>query len=191
MAPALQPNAATWPWKCRVLLMEHAPSGIAWNGCLPEFDWTVFTIRNGGTESRELVVALDAQRLAASGIMRLVPFGSRLESVQWVQAADPPTQQSSASVIPIGFELKPGEAVTMVKKPQTVPSVAHLDLKAFTERETLGVPLWPSASCSPLTLSHRPIAFLVGFAALLLPWKRVTYNPSLATMVIMDFPNNI
>jgi diguanylate cyclase (GGDEF)-like protein len=102
----------------------------------PEFNWTVYTIRNAGAEAREYVLAIDAQRLAASGIVKLLPFGAPLQSVQWMQASQPATLQSSTTAVAYRFELKPGEAMTAgVEGGVEVRGAKIYDFRAFTQRE--------------------------------------------------------
>ncbi len=102
----------------------------------PDFNWTVYTIRNAGQEPREYVLAIDAQRLAASGIVKMLPFGAPLQSVQWVESNKPVTLQSSTTAVSYRFELKPSESMTVGVEGATVIRGAKVyDFRAFAQRE--------------------------------------------------------
>jgi diguanylate cyclase (GGDEF)-like protein/PAS domain S-box-containing protein len=106
-------------------------------GIGPEFNWRVYTLRNAGPERRELVLSIDVQRLAASGIVNLEPFGSQLNSVQWVQTAEPPVLQNSATSNAYRFVLEPSESITVGLEGAVVLTGARLyDLQSFSQRES-------------------------------------------------------
>jgi diguanylate cyclase (GGDEF)-like protein len=102
----------------------------------PEFNWTIFTFRNTHTEKRAYVLAVDAQRMAASGIVRLQPFGSQLASVQWLQTNIEHAQQTSATADAFRFELAPGQSITVGLEGRPVLTGARIyDVSAFAQRE--------------------------------------------------------
>ena len=105
-------------------------------GAGPEFNWTVFTFRNAGPEKRAYVLAVDSQRLAASGILHLQPFGSQLTSVQWLASSIEHAQQTSATADAFRFELTPGQSITLGLEGRTVLSGARIyDVSTFAQRE--------------------------------------------------------
>ncbi len=102
----------------------------------PEFNWTVYTIRNPGNEPREYVFSVDDQRLAASGIKELLPFGTPLQSVQWLQSNEPVTLQSSTSAVAYRFTLQPGTTMTAgIEAGVVVRGAKVYDFSAFAQRE--------------------------------------------------------
>jgi diguanylate cyclase (GGDEF)-like protein len=102
----------------------------------PEFNWTVYTISNPGKEPREYVLAVDAQRLTASGIIRLLPFGTPLQTVQWVETKDPITLQPSTSAVAYRFTLQPGTTMTAgIEGSVVVRGAKVYDYHAFSQRE--------------------------------------------------------
>ncbi len=102
----------------------------------PEFNWTVFTFRNAGTEKRAYVLAVDAQRLAASGIVRLQPFGSQLTSVQWLSSSIDHSETTSATADAFRFELNPAQSITLGLEGRAVLIGARIyDVATFAQRE--------------------------------------------------------
>jgi diguanylate cyclase (GGDEF)-like protein len=104
-------------------------------GTGPEFNWTVYTLRNAGPEPRDLVLAIDTQRLAASGIVRLQPFGSQVKSMAWLQTATPPQPLSSALADAFEFQLQPGQSMTFgIEGPAILKSAQVMDIRSFAQR---------------------------------------------------------
>lgn len=105
-------------------------------GLGPEFNWTIFTIRNAGAEKRAFVIAVDTQRLAASGLARLQPFGSQLTSVQWLSDTVEHTDQSSSTSDAFRFELLPAQSITVALEGRAVLNGVRLyDVPSFAQRE--------------------------------------------------------
>jgi diguanylate cyclase (GGDEF)-like protein len=105
-------------------------------GAGPEFNWTIFTFRNAGEEKRAFVIAVDTQRLAASGIARLQPFGTQLTSVQWLSNTVEHTVQASATSDAFRFELAPAQSITLALEGRAVLNGARIyDVPAFAQRE--------------------------------------------------------
>ena len=102
----------------------------------PEFNWTIFTFRNAGAEKRAFVIAVDTQRLAASGIARLQPFGSQLTSVKWLSDTVEHTVQQSATSDAFRFELAPAQSITLALEGRAVLNGARIyDVPSFAQRE--------------------------------------------------------
>jgi diguanylate cyclase (GGDEF)-like protein len=104
-------------------------------GVGPEFNWTVYTLRNAGPEERDLVLAIDSQRLAASGIVRLQPFGSQVKNISWLQTTNAPAPLNSALADAYQFQLQPGQAMTFgIEGPAILKAVRVYDVKSFAQR---------------------------------------------------------
>jgi diguanylate cyclase (GGDEF)-like protein len=102
----------------------------------PEFSWTIFTFRNAGPEKRAFILAIDAQRLAASGIVNLQPFGSQLVSDQWLSKSVEFSQQISATGDAFRFELNPAQSITVGLEGRAVLIGARIyDVQSFAQRE--------------------------------------------------------
>ncbi len=115
---------------------ERAVLELRGSGLGPEFNWTVYTLRNTGPDMRAYVLAVDSQRLAASGILRLQNFGSQTTNVQWLASQVEHTQQTSATADAFRFELQPGQSITMGLEGRAVLSGARVyDVSAFAQRE--------------------------------------------------------
>ena len=105
-------------------------------GLGPEFNWTVYTFRNSGAAKRAYVLAVDLQRLAASGIVKVEPFGSQLTSVQWLASTLEHGQQTSATADAYRFELNPAQSITLGLEGRTVLSGVRIyDVSTFAQRE--------------------------------------------------------
>ena len=105
-------------------------------GAGPEFNWTVYTIRNAGPEKRDLVLAVDAQRLTASGLIQLREFGSQLSSAQWLSSSVEHKAQASNSADAFRFELAAGQSITVGLEGRAILSGARLyDVSVFVQRE--------------------------------------------------------
>ena len=166
-------------------------------GAGPEFNWTVYTLRNAGPEARDLVMAIDSQRLAASGIVRLLPFGSQVKSISWLQTANPPALLNSALADAYQFQLPPGQAMTFgVEGPAVLKAVRVYDVKSFAQRgasiaflrgAALAVAFVLALSMLSLYGIRANRAFLVGgafgFAALLFMALEAGYLQPLAQNV--------
>jgi diguanylate cyclase (GGDEF)-like protein len=104
-------------------------------GAGPEFNWTVYTLRNAGSETREFVLAIDTQRLAASGIIKLKPFGSQVVSISWLSISNPVATQNSVLAEAYRFQIEAGQSVTLgIEGPAELKAARVYDVKAFTQR---------------------------------------------------------
>ncbi len=163
-------------------------------GVGPEFNWTVYTLRNTGPDVRDLVLAVDTQRLAASGIVRLMPFGSQVKNISWLQTTNPPAPLSSALADAYQFQLQPSQAMTFgVEGPAVLKAVRVYDVKSFAQRgasiaflrgASLAVAFVLALSILSLYGIRANRAFLVGgafgFSALLFMALEVGYLQPLA-----------
>jgi diguanylate cyclase (GGDEF)-like protein len=105
-------------------------------GLGPEFNWTVYTLRNVGPEPRDVVISVDNQSLAASGFLALKPFGSQLVSMQWLEVEPSPTRQNAASGDAVRFQLKPNTSMTFgLEGNANLQAVRAYDAQAFSQRE--------------------------------------------------------
>ncbi len=105
-------------------------------GLGPEFNWTVFTFRNAGKDKAAYVLAVDTQRLAASGIVEVEPFGSQLTSVQWLASSIDHAETTSATADAFRFELNPTQSITLGLEGRTVLSGARIyTISTFAQRE--------------------------------------------------------
>jgi diguanylate cyclase (GGDEF)-like protein len=105
-------------------------------GLGPEFHWTVYTVRNAGPDVRDFVIAVDAQRLAGSGLLQLMPFGSQIENIQWMQSATPEGLQNLSSSDAYRFQLQPNASMTLgIEGAAVLNGVRVYDLKSFSQRE--------------------------------------------------------
>jgi diguanylate cyclase (GGDEF)-like protein len=106
-------------------------------GLGPDFNWTVLTIRNTGPEKRTFILAVDSQRLTASGMLQLRRFGSQLASVQWLPDGPQLTPQASGTADAFRFDLEAGDGITVGLEGPAVLSGARIyDFGAYTQRES-------------------------------------------------------
>jgi hypothetical protein len=102
----------------------------------PEFNWTVYTLRNNGTDHRAFILAIDARRFAGSGVLRVEPFGSQLTSVQWLDTGAEHSQEASTTADAFRFELEPAQSITVGLEGRSVVTGARVyDEQAFAKRE--------------------------------------------------------
>jgi diguanylate cyclase (GGDEF)-like protein len=127
-------------------------------GVGPEFNWTVYTLRNIGPDLRDFVFAVDNQRLAASGIVKLKPFGSQVKSVAWLNPESPAASLNSAVADAYQFQLAAGQSMTFgVEGPAILKAVRVYDVKAFAQR---------SASIAFLRGAALAVAFVLALSIL-------------------------
>ena len=151
-------------------------------GTWPEFNWTIYTLRNATDGRRDFVLAIDSQRLLPRASCELEHFGSQLESVQWLSQSVDHTKQTSTTADAFRFELTAGQSITVGLEGRTVlsgarvydvsapsPSVRHPwhSCAVLCWRSAL---FWHSAFCR--SMAFAPIAHLwwgdlFAFAALL------------------------
>jgi diguanylate cyclase (GGDEF)-like protein len=106
-------------------------------GAGPRYNWTVYTIHNASNLPRDFVVAIDAQRLAASGLLSLRPFGRRALSVTSTLAKDQLVWRSTSAQDVFAFELaKDGAAAFAVEGDSPMTGIRIYDESAYAKRET-------------------------------------------------------
>jgi diguanylate cyclase (GGDEF)-like protein len=164
----------------------------------PSFDWTVYTLRNNGEEKRAFVLAIDAQRMASSGILHLQPYGSQLVSAKWLSQSVEHTPQNSATGDAFRFELGPAQSITVGLEGRATLSGIHVyDAQAFAQREAslaflrgaaLAVAFVLALSILALYGIRTNRAFLVGgffgFASLMLMALEAGYFGSAGMQVL-------
>ena len=82
-------------------------------GAGPEFNWTIYAIRNTGADPRNLVLSIGQQGFAQSGFWPLRAFGPQINNIQWtpdVQALD---WQRMAGDDSLTFRLAPGASLSV------------------------------------------------------------------------------
>jgi diguanylate cyclase (GGDEF)-like protein len=103
----------------------------------PEFNWTIYTLRNDSNQKRAFILAIDTQRFAASGLVRLQPFGSQLTSVQWLNATVEHIRQASTTADAYRFELEAAQSITVGLEGRAILNGARVyDVPAFAQRES-------------------------------------------------------
>jgi diguanylate cyclase (GGDEF)-like protein len=166
-------------------------------GVGPEFNWTVYTIRNPGTEPREVVLSIENQGLAASGFLFLKPFGSQLVSMQWLATDPSPIQQTASSGDALRFQLKPKTSMTFgLEGNANLQAVRLFDAQIFAQREAslaflrgavLAVSFVLALSMISLYGIRANAAFLVGgffgFSSLAFMALEAGYLKNLTTVV--------
>ena len=103
----------------------------------PRFTWTVYSFHNADGKRRDFVIAIDAQRLSASGFLPMRPFGPRALSVTTTGGKGALAPRASASKDIYDLVLEPGAAVSVAVEGATPMSGIRLyDEAAFSKRET-------------------------------------------------------
>jgi diguanylate cyclase (GGDEF)-like protein len=139
---------------------QRAVLELRGEGAGPVFDWTVYTFRNAGPERRAFILAVDAQRFAASGIVNLQPYGTQLVSVQWLSQSVEHVPQISATGDAFRFELNPAQSITVGLEGKAVLSGVRIyDAQAFAQRE---------ASLAFLRGAAMAVAFVLALSILAL-----------------------
>lgn len=103
----------------------------------PGYTWTVYTLHNASDQRRELVIAIDPQRLSASKLLPVKPFGRRIEKV--VSNLDPDrfVSRPSGAQDAYAFELAPDGAMSFaVEGDAPLTGIRVYDSAAFGKRET-------------------------------------------------------
>lgn len=103
----------------------------------PNYNWTVFNIRNSSPTDRKLVLVVDEQRFAASGLFPLQPFGQRPDGVVLSSGQDTLERSLSQSGVAAIFRIKPMASVTFALEGGRAGQTVQLfTQQAFTARET-------------------------------------------------------
>lgn len=79
----------------------------------PEYNWTIFNIRNSSPTERKLVLVVDDQRFAASGVLQLRPFGERPDGVVLSSGQETLERALAQSGVAATFRIKPMANVTL------------------------------------------------------------------------------
>jgi diguanylate cyclase (GGDEF)-like protein len=102
----------------------------------PEFNWTIFTIRNNTPLERKLVLVVDEQRFASSGLLRLAAFGQNADGVVFSSGQDTLEREASHSGVAVTFVIKPTATVTIALEGTTGADTAKIySPEAFAARE--------------------------------------------------------
>ena len=126
----------------------------------PDFNWTLFTLKNAAKEARDFVLIVDAQRLAGSGLLRLKPFGSKVETIVWAAAQDRVKRQAAANGDAYAFSLQANSILTLGIEGEALLQNVHLvEFNAFVQQE---------ATAASLRSAMLAAGLLLALAALLL-----------------------
>ncbi len=79
----------------------------------PEFNWTIYAIKNTGADPRNLVLSVDQQGFAQSGMKSLRNFGPQINNVQWVPESQALDWQRMAGDDNLTFILAPGASISI------------------------------------------------------------------------------
>jgi diguanylate cyclase (GGDEF)-like protein len=102
----------------------------------PKFTWTIYSIHNASDLRRELVVAIDPQRLSASRLFPIKPFGRRAAKVISTLPAGQFVPRAVSAQEIYAFQLDPGTATAMaVEGPVPMTGIRLYDEEAFAKRE--------------------------------------------------------
>jgi diguanylate cyclase (GGDEF)-like protein len=102
----------------------------------PKFTWTIYSIHNASGVRRELIVAIDPQRLSASRLFPIKPFGRRAEKLVSTLAAGQFVPRAAGAQEIYAFELEPGAAMAMAAEgPAPMSGIRLYDEEAFAKRE--------------------------------------------------------
>jgi diguanylate cyclase (GGDEF)-like protein len=125
----------------------------------PKYTWTVYSIHNASDARREFVIAIDAQRLSASHLFFMKPFGRRSLSVVSTLGKDQFVSRSTSAQDIYALELGPDAAMTFaVEGGAPMAGIRIYDDAAFSKRETAVAFLRGAA----LTVTLLIALFIVG-----------------------------
>jgi diguanylate cyclase (GGDEF)-like protein len=82
-------------------------------GVGPEFNWTIYAIKNTGPDPRDLVLTVDEQGFVESHFWPLRPFGPQISNVQWVPDLQSLNWQRMAGDDNLSFRLAPGASLSI------------------------------------------------------------------------------
>lgn len=103
----------------------------------PGYTWTVYTLRNASNVRRELVIAIDPQRLSASKLFPAKPFGRRIQKVVSSLEPDRFASRPSGAQDAYAFELAPNAAMSFaVEGDAPLAGIRVYSSAAFGKRET-------------------------------------------------------
>ena len=126
----------------------------------PDYNWTIFNIRNSSPTERKLVLVVDDQRFAASGVLHLKPFGERPDGVVLSSGQETLERAIAQSGVAATFRIKPMANVTLALEGGSASqSVQLLTQTAFSARE---------ASLSFVNGAVIAVALLLAFGMLAL-----------------------
>ena len=98
----------------------------------PDFNWTIYSIANKADVPRSLVLAIGHQRLTASGLLPLKPFGSQVQKINWVKPPDALTMLPAISDDAAGFLLAAKSTITFaIEGPPVLHTIRIMDANAF------------------------------------------------------------
>jgi diguanylate cyclase (GGDEF)-like protein len=102
----------------------------------PDYNWTIFNIRNSSPSERKLVLVVDDQRFAASGLLQPRPFGERPDGVVLSSGQDTLERALAQSGVAATFRIKPMASVTLaLEGGSQTQAVQVFTQTAFASRE--------------------------------------------------------
>ena len=103
----------------------------------PDYTWTIFNIRNASPTERKIILLVDEQRFAGSGLFHLKAFGERPDGVVLSSGQDTLERAIAQSGVAASFRIKPMANVTLaLEGGATGQSVQIMTLDAFSTHET-------------------------------------------------------
>ncbi len=104
----------------------------------PDYTWSIFNIRNSSPSERKLVLVVDDQRFAASGLFKLKSFAERPYGVVLSSGQDTLERTLAQSGVAATFRIKPMASVTLALEGGSPgQSVQILTQQDFTAREAM------------------------------------------------------
>ncbi len=103
----------------------------------PDYNWTLFTIRNSAPLQRKLVLLIEEQRFVGSGIVKIRPFGVRPQSLVFSAGQASLEQKPAQGGSAVNFTIEPNATVTFgIEAPVTMTNVSIYSQTAFASRES-------------------------------------------------------
>jgi diguanylate cyclase (GGDEF)-like protein len=98
------------------------------HGAGPEFNWTIYAIKNTGLDPRNLVLSIGQQGFSESGYWPLRPFGPQVANVQWTPDLQAVDWQRIAGDDNLTFRLAAGASLSIaLEGPANLKSVRLID----------------------------------------------------------------
>ena len=102
----------------------------------PEYNWTVFTIHNAAPADRKLVMLVEEQRFAGSGILQLKLFGQRPQGVVFSAGQETLERESVQGGDAVAFLIKANATMTFaIEAKATLSNVRIYSQQSFAARE--------------------------------------------------------
>lgn len=117
--------------------MKRTLLGLDATGPGPSYTWTVYTVRNTSGVRRELVLAIDPQRLSGSNLFPVKPFGRKARKVISTLPPDLFASRASGMQDAYAFELPADAAMAIaIEGDAPIAGIRLYDDAAYTKRET-------------------------------------------------------